>query len=49
MFKQRMGNQYYIPAGRATYHTLCSHSYSEYRVLRKNVGVEVEYKVEVRV
>ena len=46
--KQRMGNQYYIPQHRGTYHTLCSRSYSEYRVLRKNVGVEVEYRVEVK-
>ncbi|MCR4780669.1 MAG: alpha/beta-type small acid-soluble spore protein [Ruminiclostridium sp.] len=47
--KQRMGNRYYIPAGRGTYHTLFSRSYKEYRMLRKNVGVEVEYRVEVRV
>lgn len=47
--KQRMGNRYYIPENRDTYYTLFSRSYSEYRVLRRNVGVEVVYRVEVRV
>lgn len=47
--KQRMGNHYYIPENRGTYYTLFSRSYSEYRVLRRNVGVEVEYRVEVMV
>ncbi len=47
--KQRIGNHWYIPDDRGTYYTLFSRSYKEYRMLRKNVGVEVEYRVEVRV
>ncbi len=47
--KQRMGNQYYIPARRGTYHTLFSMSFLEHRVMRRNCGTDVEYRVEVRV
>ena len=47
--KQRMGNQYYIPARRGTYHTLFSMSFSEHRVMRRNCGTDVEFRVEVRV
>ncbi len=47
--KQRIGNQYYIPTGRGTYHTLFSMNFSEHRVMRKNFETDVEYRVEVRV